>query len=172
MVHITRSMISKYSENLLDMANMNENDIQCIYIHDMSYFIQDLSTLTYCYGLPLCHKMVLRFRESVCIAEFYLHITNLYKKDLLICYGMKYHIEIQMIMRFFLWIKYISPSQLSSVSGIKQDVLKQSEIYDMLHKYDTIEFYFQLNETMQDKLLSIYNNMKSNKKSSIRIYDV
>jgi hypothetical protein len=154
---ITHSTIRKYSNKLRKLSNITENDIQCIYVTEPEHYIHDLSTLKYKYGMMACHKMVLKFRESTCIAGFYGVLTKLYRTDLLICYGMVDCSEIKCIMRFFYWINYMSPETLSELSGINKYDLRESEIYGVLRKYDGIVFYLYLDEPLQKKLINMYN---------------
>lgn len=138
-------------ELILNISKITQNDIMCIWKEPDEEIICDFDNIEYNYSMPLYKKMILRFKRegkndpSVFIKT--LDQSNQYRIS--VWFGI-YNYK---LFEFFAYIKNHFGSYQIDEIGLNSDKWKSN---------NSIEFFFDLKQDEQEKLVDMYNKSYDN----------
>lgn len=135
---IDLDMIAKYKDELIRFSNMEESDIQNIWISDNEIKLEDLSKIKYSYDNPWYQKMIFQFRGDHLSPICFFNCIDKYNQKKLLRYFAMDNTCFD-IMNFFVWIN----SKYGLTIHVDED--------------NKIKFFFDLPDNEQILLINNYN---------------
>lgn len=149
---INLELLSNHKESLIKLSKITEEDIRDVWIQPGDGDI-DLQTLKHRHDLPLCYKMVIRFRNSfVNPAVMWNSLDPHNQHKLTSKYFQDTTSNAYDIMTFFVWVACsLGLHELKELTEIDDNSLLDKA------QHDCIGLFFELSESIQQKFVNEYN---------------